>query len=129
MHEMFGGDGEALIASELLAALMWNNYGQDWRPANALVCATAVAPLAGGGSAAAWSVVGGNEQLAVRAVEESGATVRLGRRVLSVGVAPAQTEAAHEYVVRTAPASCGINRATRSHRAKRPAPIRLFSPL
>ena len=47
MHEMFGGDGEALIASELLAALMWNNYGQDWRPANALVCATAVAPLAG----------------------------------------------------------------------------------
>ena len=107
MHEMFGGDGEALIASELLAALMWNNYGQDWRPANALVCATAVAPLAAGGSAAAWSVVGGNEQLAVRAVEESGATVRLGRRVLSVGVAPAQTEAAHEYVLRTAPASCG----------------------
>jgi hypothetical protein len=56
-------DGPLLIARELVAGLMLNNYGQDWRTANGLVCMTAVAPLAAGGSEAAWSVAGGNEYL------------------------------------------------------------------
>ena len=64
---------------------MLNNYGQDWRGANALVCATAVAPLAAGGSAAAWSVAEGNAELARGALQQAEvAAVRLGRRVVAV---------------------------------------------
>lgn len=103
MTEMMGGDADALISRELLGGLMMNNYGRDWRKANALCCATAVAPLAAGGSAAAWSVVEGNDQLAVNAFQEAGAGVRLARRVVKVS---RSREGPREYIVRHVDATC-----------------------
>ena len=91
-----GGGGDAnlkmdddskdpLIITELVQGLMRNNYGQDYQNANELVCMTAVAPLAAGGSAAAWSVEGGNEQLPARLLERSGSVVRMNATVTFVG--------------------------------------------
>ena len=57
-------DAAAPAATELVAGLMRNNYGQDWAPSGALCCFTAIAPLAAGGSAAAIGLVGGWEGLA-----------------------------------------------------------------
>ena len=56
-------DAAAPAATELVAGLMRNNYGQDWAPSGALCCFTAIAPLAAGGSAAAFGLVGGWEGL------------------------------------------------------------------
>ena len=103
------GDPDALISRELLGGLMMNNYGQDWRAANALVCATAVAPLAAGGSEAAWSVVEGNDQLAARAFQEAEAEVLLGRKVMRIArrsADPKQPEDIGGYVVRHFDAGC-----------------------
>ena len=85
MDELLGSHS-LLIVKELVAGLMYNNYGQDWRSANALVCLTAVAPLAAGGSKAAWSVVGGNRRMIQGLLEECGerCAVRPGREVLEV---------------------------------------------
>ena len=49
---------------ELVSGLMRNNYGQPHSDAGALCCFTAVAPLAAGGSRAAFRIAGGNAQLA-----------------------------------------------------------------
>ena len=109
MAQLFG-DAEALISRELLGGLMMNNYGQDWRGANALVCATAVAPLAAGGSASAWSVVEGNDQLATKAFQEAGAEVQLGRRVLRIsrhiGEDDSKSSNIGGYVVQHSDATC-----------------------
>ena len=45
---------------------------------------TAIAPLAAGGSAAAWSVKGGNFQLSKRLLEKENVNLRLNHTVESV---------------------------------------------
>lgn len=71
-------------ATELVSALMRNNYGQPWAPAGALCCFTAVAPLAAGGSKAAYRIVGGNARLVEALLRRSGATLHLNTTVTSV---------------------------------------------
>ena len=51
---------------------MRNNYGQPHGSAGALCCFTAVAPLAAGGSKAAFGIRGGNARLAERMLERAG---------------------------------------------------------
>ena len=63
---------------------MRNNYGQPHGDAGALCCFTAVAPLAAGGSKAAFRIEGGNARLAARLLERAGVTLHLSTRVLGV---------------------------------------------
>jgi hypothetical protein len=72
------------VATELISALMRNNYGQSWAPSGALCCFTAVAPLAAGGSKAAHRIVGGNARLAEALLRRSGAVVHLNTTVTAV---------------------------------------------
>ena len=51
---------------------MRNNYGQPHSSAGALCCFTAVAPLAAGGSKAAFGIQGGNARLAERMLKRAG---------------------------------------------------------
>ena len=71
-------------ATELVSALMNNNYGQPWEHAGALCCFTAVAPLAAGGSAAGFYIRGGNAQLAEGLLKRSRATIYLSTTVVSL---------------------------------------------
>mmetsp|Transcript_7637 Transcript_7637/g.23839 ORF Transcript_7637/g.23839 Transcript_7637/m.23839 type:complete len:548 (-) Transcript_7637:426-2069(-) len=75
-------------ADELVSALMRNNYGQAWRPSGALCCFTAVAPLAAGGSKAAYRIVGGNARMVEGLFARSGAVIHLNTTVHSVTTAP-----------------------------------------
>ena len=72
------------ISEELVAGLMHNNYGQAWRPSGALCCFTAIAPLAAGGSSAAFRVVGGNAAIARGLFARARARVNLQQRVSSI---------------------------------------------
>ena len=78
------GEVAAEGTAELVEALMRNNYGQDAAPAGALCCFTAVAPLAAGGSKAAFKIEGGNAQLAARLLARANASTRFGHRVTAV---------------------------------------------
>ena len=66
--------GGAALA-ELVGGLMRNNYGQPHSDAGALCCFTAVAPLAAGGSKAAFRIEGGNARLAARLLKRAGVTL------------------------------------------------------
>ncbi|KAL1525654.1 hypothetical protein AB1Y20_020504 [Prymnesium parvum] len=85
-EEAVGGlvGDRARISEELVAGLAHNNYGQDWAQMGALCCFTAIAPLAAGGSKAAFSVVGGNAGLARGLFAKAGAKVHLAHRVTAV---------------------------------------------
>ena len=78
------GEVAAEGTAELVEALMRNNYGQAAAPAGALCCFTAVAPLAAGGSKAAFKIEGGNAQLAARLLARANASTRFGHRVTAV---------------------------------------------
>ena len=113
----------APVAAELVSALTRNNYNQDFERMGALCCFTAVAPLAAGGSAAAWSVPGGNAQIARGLLERSTARVHLRSPVRAIRPAPAgddgggflvqfnaSQEARYDVVVLAAPlAGSGID--------------------
>lgn len=72
------------IASGLVAALMRNNYGQDWAESGALCCFTAIAPLAAGGSRAARRVREGNAAVMRGLFQRSRAHLFLNTSVTAV---------------------------------------------
>lgn len=83
MEALVGKD--ALISDELIAGLTLNNYGQQWAQMGALCCFTAVAPVAAGGSHAAFNVVGGNAGIARGLLSAASAHVHLAHRVTRIG--------------------------------------------
>ena len=82
METVIGRHGR--ISAELVAGLMHNNYGQPWRQSGALCCFTAIAPLAAGGSSAAFRIVGGNAAVARGLFTRARARVHLRQRVSNV---------------------------------------------
>jgi len=100
-ESLFGTDS-GRISKELVAGLMRNNYGQDFSDANGLVCMTAVAPLAAGGSKAAWSVLGGNRKVVEGLIQAcADCTVALNRDVISIS--KQEQGSRHAYQVRHRP--------------------------
>lgn len=84
-------------ATELVSALVLNNYGQPWAVTGALCCFTAVAPLAAGGSAAAFHISGGNAQLSEGLFARSAASMHLSTTVAAVTVD--ETDASGEFTL------------------------------